>query len=111
MYDPLELCEVEEREGKTWHVANPAKVIPATMGRIMEVVGSPWSVNLPVELVNYDDADPSVAVKGVVEEVIALLADGKPYAAVWAWFRRALSMQVGKSILLHITKDVSYQEA
>lgn len=142
MYDVLQLCIAEERDGKTWYMADPSVVVPATVARIQEVLASKWQVHLPDELVNMDDEDPSIATKAMVQEA-ALLPDfswdidlpilpeepneetepgehsqwlvlrsvrRQVLSQAWAWFKRALSLKVGKTVLLHITRDENYKE-
>lgn len=111
MYDPQKLCTTEKRDGKQWHVANPADVIPPTLKRIQEVLATKWQIKLPDELINLKDDDPSIAAKGVVQECAALLANGQEYTAAWVWFKRALSLKVGRTVLLHITRDEQYRES
>lgn len=127
-FDPLKLCQPEERaDSVPWYATQPAVMYPATIARIGEVIASG---EMPPELVGSSnpEADPMAAAREYRLQARRLPAEAWKLAAAPApsdpekrrvraealelarkWFTRALKLAVGKSLGLHILKDPGFR--
>ncbi len=112
-YDVLKLCK---DEGDHFEV-DPAKMFPATIARIQEVLaGAP-----PTEIVSpgwTGRADREPVADKFLRQAEALpagawgLKDGNRAAVLdfaESWFKRALALAVGRSVRIHISKNLGYK--